>query len=1021
LLEHEWLEDGFFDPGRGGVSLPDITRLRDEPLRGEREVILLDDREDAELKRFMQQVKNELKNITDERARVKRLAQLVSMRLGGNELHDLVAASEVDVARIGKLVMPLGELREGVCRHRALLYKYCADRVGLSCRLVRGDYDGGGHAWNEVTLARNHEGGGIVWLCDVMLDPGALYKEGSAEAATHYKRLSERRGGDAGMTSIRTPSVDPKIAHLLRYEVPRGDLEPCTDDAGAVVVLGKGGFGQVIKAKLFGHAGFVAVKRVLPDKILVSGAVEEFKREMISLFDINSTYVVQALGFSSHPDDMFLALEFMPGGSLEDALHKWKDASRTLPDPSWLDWDAAGKRVLKHVAAGLLYMHTRRPPLIHRDIKSGNVLLTAVGDPNVTAKLADFGTMREKMSTFISVHGALTLAYAAPEIFSKRKNIDPKQDEKVDVWAWGVLMWEVLSKKRPPMGYLEPPAKACTASKRLLQRCLIENPGDRPSSAELVHEMGTNLSMGENGGLKPGATRKMAEEVDLEKTSKEDETVPFAPDRQASHNDADVLRTCQAECQVPLRTYDQVNKFVPTIGFDHDDVNVLRTWRAECRELQHIWHEDAAASEWEGVTLGEVGGESEGRVRLIILEDKHLISVPAVIGSFSSLTELHLGGNNLICLPAELGLLAKLTVLFLNENQLTSVPSELGDLTSLTQLFLHGNKLTNLPAKLGLLANLTVLYLHENQLTSVPWELGDLTSLTELHLSGNKLNSLPAGLGLLANLTVLTLNENQLSSVPLELGNLASLTTLHLQRNRLTSLPAELGFLSSLERLYLNENQLTSVPSELGNLTALTTLLLYNNMLASVPLELGNLISLTELILNGNKLTSLPAELGLLAHVTELSFNENQLTSVPSELGNFSSLTDLHLSGNKLTSLPADIGFLTALKKLYLNENRLTSVPPELGNLSSLMLLYLNGNRMISLPAELGLLANLTVLYLHDNQLTSVPSELGNLMSLTHFMLQNNVLTSVPATLGRFVHEHGMHIILDGGVTIDAT
>mmetsp|Transcript_33569 Transcript_33569/g.53821 ORF Transcript_33569/g.53821 Transcript_33569/m.53821 type:complete len:832 (-) Transcript_33569:488-2983(-) len=831
----------------------------------------------------MQQVKNELKNITDERARVKRLAQLVSMRLGGNELHDLVAASEVDVARIGKLVMPLGELREGVCRHRALLYKYCADRVGLSCRLVRGDYDGGGHAWNEVTLARNHEGGGIVWLCDVMLDPGALFKEGSAEAATHYKRLSERGGGDAGMTSIRTPSVDPKIAHLLRYEVPRGDLEPCTDDAGAVVVLGKGGFGQVIKAKLFGHAGFVAVKRVLPDKILVSGAVEEFKREMISLFDINSTYVVQALGFSSHPDDMFLALEFMPGGSLEDALHKWKDASRTLPDPSWLDWDAAGKRVLKHVAAGLLYMHTRRPPLIHRDIKSGNVLLTAVGDPNVTAKLADFGTMREKMSTFISVHGALTLAYAAPEIFSKRKNIDPKQDEKVDVWAWGVLMWEVLSKKRPPMGYLEPPAKACTASKRLLQRCLIENPGDRPSSAELVHEMGTNLSMGENGGLKPGATRKMAEEVDLEKTSKEDETVPFAPDRQASHNDADVLRTCQAECQVPLRTYDQFNKFVPTTGFDHDDVNVLRTWRAECRELQHIWHEDAAASEWEGVTLGEVGGESEGRVRLIILEDKHLISVPAVIGNFSSLTELHLGGNNLICLPAELGLLANLTVLF------------------------------------------------------------------------------------------------------------------------------------------LNENQLTSVPSELGNLTSLTTLLLYNNMLASVPLELGNLSSLTELILNGNKLTSLPAELGLLAHVTELSFNENQLTSVPSELGNFSSLTDLHLSGNKLTSLPADIGFLTALKKLYLNENRLTSVPPELGNLSSLTLLYLNGNRLISLPAELGLLANLTVLFLHDNQLTSVPSELGNLMSLTHFMLQNNVLTSVPATLGRFVHEHGMHIILDGGVTIDAT
>ena len=94
--------------------------------------------------------------------------------------------------------------------------------------------------------------------------------------------------------------------------------------------------------------------------------------------------MVDALGFSSRPDDMFLALEYMRGGSLHDALHKRGDAS-------WLRWDAAGKRALEHVAAALYYLHTRSPPLVHLDVKSANVLLSAVGDPNVTAKLSDLG------------------------------------------------------------------------------------------------------------------------------------------------------------------------------------------------------------------------------------------------------------------------------------------------------------------------------------------------------------------------------------------------------------------------------------------------------------------------------------------------------------------------------------------------------------------------------------------------------------------------------------------------------
>jgi len=135
-------------------------------------VILLDGGEDAKLQAFLATVKADLEKIKDERERAKRLAVLVAERLGGNEMADLVAASEADVARIGTKVVRIGDLQVGVCRHRALLYKYCADRVpgGPSCRLVRGDYassyGGGGHAWNVVILY------GVEWLCDVMHEPG---------------------------------------------------------------------------------------------------------------------------------------------------------------------------------------------------------------------------------------------------------------------------------------------------------------------------------------------------------------------------------------------------------------------------------------------------------------------------------------------------------------------------------------------------------------------------------------------------------------------------------------------------------------------------------------------------------------------------------------------------------------------------------------------------------------------------------------------------------------------------------
>jgi hypothetical protein len=156
---------------------------------------------------------------------------------------------------------------------------------------VRGDYGrgatGGAHAWNVVIMY------GQEWLCDVMHRPGVLYEEGS-EVAELYKRLPQRRGqdsgGGAGMASIQPLRTSTAFDHLSAYEVPPGDLAPCLDSADNPCVLGKGGFGVVVKARLLGHNGFVAVKRVRDD-LASPDMMAEFKKEVLVLFSLRHAHV----------------------------------------------------------------------------------------------------------------------------------------------------------------------------------------------------------------------------------------------------------------------------------------------------------------------------------------------------------------------------------------------------------------------------------------------------------------------------------------------------------------------------------------------------------------------------------------------------------------------------------------------------------------------------------------------------------------------------------------------------------
>jgi len=148
--------------------------------------------------------------------------------------------------------------------------------------------------------------------------------------------------------------------------------------------------------------------------------------------------IIAFFGVTTYPDPLIL-LELMSGGSLHDALHP----NRLMPSVCW--------RISKDIAAGLLYLHTRAPPMVHRDLTSSNVLLTApvaelalreVTDNTAFAKLSDFGLTRSTEFYMTACTG--NLYFSAPETFKG----DPHSPAS-DVYSLAILLYEVFTSKVP--------------------------------------------------------------------------------------------------------------------------------------------------------------------------------------------------------------------------------------------------------------------------------------------------------------------------------------------------------------------------------------------------------------------------------------------------------------------------------------------------------------------------------------------------------------------------------------------
>ncbi|XP_027348159.1 probable serine/threonine-protein kinase PBL10 [Abrus precatorius] len=214
-------------------------------------------------------------------------------------------------------------------------------------------------------------------------------------------------------------------------------LKNATQKFNCQNLIGRGGFGDVYKGYLTystmdaarSNEGFpIAVKIIRRQG---AQGDETWLNEVTYLSKINHSNVVKLIGFCYEDEHRMLVFEYMTGGSLADHLLEEESDSK-------LNWTRRIK-IAVGIARGLDYLHTYGRPLIHRDIKSSNVLL----DDNFNAKISDFGLARygpEGSLTHVSTRVVGTRGYFAPEYIT-RGHLTPK----ADVYSFGVVLLEILS------------------------------------------------------------------------------------------------------------------------------------------------------------------------------------------------------------------------------------------------------------------------------------------------------------------------------------------------------------------------------------------------------------------------------------------------------------------------------------------------------------------------------------------------------------------------------------------------
>lgn len=317
----------------------------------------------------------------------------------------------------------------------------------------------------------------------------------------HARDMSSREDvGDVNdLNRAKALDVKSKLPEKPNFGIPLSDglgglqiIKNC--DLEELRELGSGTFGTVYHGKWRGTD--VAIKRI-NDRCFAGKPSEQermrtdFWNEAIKLADLHHPNVVAFYGvvLDGPGGSVATVTEYMVNGSLRNALQK---SERNLDKRKRL-------LIAMDVAFGMEYLHGKN--IVHFDLKSDNLLVNLRDPHRPICKVGDLGLSKVKCQTLISGGVRGTLPWMAPELLNGSSSL---VSEKVDVFSFGIVMWEILTGEEPyaDLHYgaiiggivsntLRPPVpESCDPEWRfLMERCWSSEPSERPSFTEIADEL----------------------------------------------------------------------------------------------------------------------------------------------------------------------------------------------------------------------------------------------------------------------------------------------------------------------------------------------------------------------------------------------------------------------------------------------------------------------------------------------------------------------------------------------------
>ncbi|KAI9079197.1 hypothetical protein K1719_038802 [Acacia pycnantha] len=249
--------------------------------------------------------------------------------------------------------------------------------------------------------------------------------------ATLFFTLKRRKPRGTGPleTSQRVEKIEEEkdtSLQVINRQYSYSDVLNMTNNFNTI--LGKGGFGTV-------YLGYIEETPVAVKMLSLSSAqgYRQFQAEVKLLMRVHHRNLTSLIGYCNEETNKGLIYEYMANGNLQDYLSGKGSRSKflTWEDRLWIALDAA---------QGLEYLHNGcKPPIIHRDVKSSNILL----DENFRAKVADFGLSKiipTDDGTHVSTVVAGTPGYIDPEYY-----ITNRLMEKSDVFSFGAVLFEIIT------------------------------------------------------------------------------------------------------------------------------------------------------------------------------------------------------------------------------------------------------------------------------------------------------------------------------------------------------------------------------------------------------------------------------------------------------------------------------------------------------------------------------------------------------------------------------------------------